>query len=202
MEKKELIHGILEFWFGSLEGGFTVESRGKLWYSGGKTVDDEIKKKFGSLVEKAIKGELDSWKETAEGRLALIILLDQFTRNVYRKTKKAFASDEYAMELCKEGLQSGQDKELLFIYRLFFYHPLEHSENLEDQELCIQLSQDVLEEVPEVYKKRVEGFLNYAKQHRDLIKRFGRFPHRNEILERKSTEQEIEYLKKGHRFGQ
>lgn len=203
METKEnLIDKILEFWFGRLEEGFTMENRGKLWYVGGKGVDDGIKKKFGNLVEKATKRELDSWKETAKGRLALIILLDQFTRNIYRKTQEAFASDSYAQELCKQGLQIGQDKELLFIHRLFFYHPLEHSENLEDQELCVKLFQEVMEEVPEEYKKRVKSFLDYAKQHRSIIKQFGRFPHRNEILERESTKQEIKYLKKGHRFGQ
>ena len=194
------INKILDFWFGEIKDGFTVGNRGKLWYMGGEETDNKIKELFGDLVKGASK--LEDWKEIAKGRLALIILLDQFTRNVYRRTKEAFASDEYALKLCKEGLQLEQDKQLCFVHRFFFYHPLEHSESLEDQELCIKLIEQVMQEVKEENKKRVEGFLRYAKQHRDIIEKFGRFPHRNEIFGRKSTEKELEYLKSGIRFGQ
>ena len=196
------INKILYFWFGEIKDSFTVGNRGKLWYMGGEETDNKIRELFGDLVKRAGNKELEDWKETPEGRLALIILLDQFTRNVYRKTKDAFAYDEYAQKLCKEGLQLEHDKQLCFIHRFFFYHPLEHSEKLEDQELCIKLIEQVKEEVSEQLKKRVESFLNYAKQHRDVIKKFGRFPHRNEVLGRTSTADELEYLKSGIRFGQ
>jgi len=192
---------ILDFWFGEINDGFTVGNRGKLWYMGGEETDTKIKKLFGDLVKKASNKELDLWKKTAEGRLALIILLDQFTRNVSRRTKEAFAYDSYAQKLCKEGLKLEHDRQLCFIHRLFFYHPLQHSENIEDQELSVRLTGQVKQEVSE-NKKRTESFLKYAKQHRDIVKKFGRFPHRNKVLGRKSTPEELEYLKSGTRFGQ
>lgn len=197
-----MINQILDFWFGELKDGFTITNRGKLWYMGGEEVDSEIKEKFGEVIEKACNKELESWKETAKGRLALIILLDQFTRNVYRKSKEAFAYDSYALELCNEGIELGHDKELCFIHRFFLYQPLEHSEKLEDQELCIELFEKVKEEVPEEKKKRVDSFIGYAINHRDIIKKFGRFPHRNEVLGRKNTSEEVKYLQKAERFGQ
>jgi len=192
---------ILDFWFGEIKDGFTKESKGKLWYMGDEKIDNRIKGLFGNLILKAANKELD-WKGTAKGRLALIILLDQFTRNVYRKTKEAFAYDKYALVLCKEGLQIKHDKELCFVHRMFFYHPLHHSENLSDQELNVKLIEELKQEVPEQSKKKIESFLKYAKQHRDIIEKFGRFPHRNEVLGRKSTKEESEYLKSGKRFGQ
>lgn len=198
----EDIKKILDFWFGSLQDGFTKESKGTLWYMGGKETDEQIKIKFGTLVEKAANKELDGWKQTPEGRLALVILLDQFTRNIYRKTRQAFAHDTYAQKLCKEGIRKGDDRKLAPIHRLFLYHPLEHSENLEDQELGVQKMQEVQDEMPDKFKKRVQGFVDYTKQHRDIIKRFGRFPHRNQVMGRTSTKEELEYLKEGARFGQ
>jgi len=192
---------ILDFWFGEIKDGFTKESRGKLWYIAKEETDNTIKKLFMGLIIKAGNKELD-WKQTAKGRLALIILLDQFTRNVYRKTKEAFAYDKYALELCKEGLQLKHDKELCFVHRLFFYHPLQHSENIEDQKLSVKLVEQLKQEVPEQNKKKIEGFLRYAKQHHDIINKFGRFPHRNEVLGRESTKEELEYLESGKRFGQ
>ncbi|MBN4048995.1 DUF924 domain-containing protein [archaeon AH-315-M20] len=192
---------ILDFWFGEIKDGFTKENRGKLWYIAQEETDNKIKELFMNLIVKAGNKELD-WKQTAKGRLALIILLDQFTRNVYRRTKKAFAYDKYALALCKEGLQLKHDKELCFVHRLFFYHPLQHSENLEDQKLSVKLTEQLKQEVPEQNKKKVESFLKYAKQHHDIIEKFGRFPHRNEVLGRESTEEELKYLKLGKRFGQ
>jgi len=196
------INKILDFWFGEIKDGFTKESRGKLWYMGDEKIDNQIKDLFGNLILKAANKELEVWKETAKGRLALIILLDQFTRNVYRKTEKAFAYDKYAIELCKEGLRLKHDEELCFVHRMFFYHPLHHSENLEDQKLNVKLVEQLKQEVPEQNKKKVESFLKYAKQHCDIIKKFGRFPHRNEVLGRESTKEELEYLESGKRFGQ
>lgn len=196
------ITNILDFWFGDIKDGFTVENRGKLWYMGGEETDAKINELFGDLVKKAGTKELDEWKETAKGRLALIILLDQFTRNVYRRTKEAFAYDDYTQKLCEEGLQLKHDKELCFVHRLFFYHPLHHSENIEDQKLSVKLTEQLKQEVPEQNKKKVESFLKYTKQHRDIIEKFGRFPHRNEVLGRTSTAEELKYLESGKRFGQ
>ena len=197
----EKINEILDFWFGEIKDGFTVGNRGKLWYIAKEETDNTIKKLYMDLIVKAGNKELD-WKQTAKGRLVLIILLDQFTRNVYRKTQEAFAYDKYALELCKEGLQLKHDKELCFVHRMFFCHPLHHSENIEDQKLSVKLTEQLIKEVPEQNKKKVEGFLKYAKQHHDIIQKFGRFPHRNEVLGRKSTEEELKYLKSGKRFGQ
>jgi len=190
---------ILDFWFGEIKDGFTVKKLGKLWYMGGEETDKKIKDLFGVLVKEAETKKLDAWKETAKGCLALIILLDQFTRNVYRKTPAAFAHDAYALKLCKQGLKLEHDKKLCFIHRLFFYHPLHHSENLEDQELCVKLTEQVTQEV---HGNQANSFLTYVKQHRDIIKQFGRFPHRNKVLDRISTEEELTYLQSAKTFGQ
>jgi len=168
---------IIDYWFENE----TIQY--KLWYT--SEPDAEIKQRFEHTIIQAKNKELDEWKEDPIGRLALIILLDQFTRNLFRKSKEAFASDSYALQLCKEGIKIKHNTQLSPIQKIFFYHPLEHSENLQDQELCIDL----------MSKVGIGGFTKYAIEHRDIIKQFGRFPHRNEVLQRTSTKEEKEYLK-------
>ena len=199
----ELIEDILQFWFADIGDGFDAAQQNKLWFLGGIDADDRIRERFGPIAEQALAGGLSRWKGLPEGIMALIILLDQFPRNIFRGQAKAFSGDSQAKQLVHWGLKEGMDKRLTYMQRSFFYMPLEHSEDLEDQILSVQLFEQLLEEVPAKGKATIEGSLRYAEQHRDIIQQFGRFPHRNALLQRDPTRQELEYLAGGGaRFGQ
>ncbi|MBF8302770.1 MAG: hypothetical protein HW396_1051, partial [Candidatus Dadabacteria bacterium] len=148
-------------------------------------------------LELAVGGKLKSWENTPRGTLALIILLDQFSRNIYRGTAKAFSQDSLALYVCLRGIEKGFDKRLHPVERLFLYMPLEHSEDLEMQKKSVEYF-SMLEKLfpaPPSLASMVSEFKKYAGMHYVIIERFGRFPHRNEILGRKSTPEEIEFLK-------
>ncbi len=199
----EKIEEILQFWFGEMEDGFPTSDRNALWWGGGNDNDQLIEELFGARVRQALRGELDHWDMTPRGRLALIILLDQFTRTIYRSTSDAFAGDPQALLLCLQGLESGHDQALEFAERQFFYMPLEHSENLEHQDMSIACFEQLVREVPPHKKVQAQGGLDFAHQHRDHIVRFGRFPHRNRILDRDSTADELTFLNQNsNRWGQ
>ncbi|ABW30379.1 DUF924 family protein [Acaryochloris marina] len=187
---------ICEFWFGTDQDDLDViRQRSKLWWSKNPDVDTEIKARFSSYLAKATNGELEGWKQTPLGTLALILLTDQFSRNMYRDTAEAFAYDEIARKLCKQGLKDRTDQSLRPIQRVFFYMPLEHSESLADQEHCIQLFQRLAAESKPHLKDGFEQYIDFAVRHRNIIDQFGRFPHRNALLNRVSTPAEIEFLK-------
>ena len=187
---------VLEFWFGHAEDDAAViEEKGALWFRGGEAVDREIRSRFASLHEEAADGRLDGWLAVPLGRLALVLLIDQFSRNLFRDDPRAYAHDALALGWCKEALASGEDRKLRPIERVFLYLPLEHSENLADQEQAVALFTALAGEVPAPLKSAFDGYLDYAVRHRDIIARFGRFPHRNAVLGRASTDEEIEFLK-------
>lgn len=187
---------ICEFWFGTDQDDLDIiRQRSKLWWSKNPDVDMEIKARFSSYLAKATNGELEGWKQTPLGTLALILLTDQFSRNMYRDTAEAFTYDAIAQTLCKQGLKDGTDQSLRPIQRVFFYMPLEHSESLADQEHCIQLFQRLAAESEPHSKDGFERYIDFAVRHRDIINRFGRFPHRNALLNRVSTPAEIDFLK-------
>ncbi|MES2205442.1 MAG: DUF924 family protein [Pseudomonadota bacterium] len=197
METKESIR---LFWFGNISDDEqtqkeNIKEKSLLWWGKDFHADDEIKKRFETYVIKAVHRELDHWLETAAGRLALILLTDQFTRNIYRNTPKAFEYDRLARNWCKEGIQKGCHQELQPIEQIFFYLPLEHSELLEDQDLSVKLFKELAASIAPEQKSDFDGFYDYAIRHRQVIARFGRFPHRNEILGRESTEEEKNFLK-------
>ncbi|WP_299177706.1 DUF924 family protein [uncultured Neptuniibacter sp.] len=199
----EKIDEVLTFWFGQIEEGFTACDRSALWWGGSAENDRLIADLFGHKVSQALRGELDNWSETPRGRLALIILLDQFTRTIYRGTADAFAGDPHALKLCQEGRRAGHDQALEFVERTFFYMPLEHAEDLDCQVQCIDCFEQMLLEVPGGKKIQVEGWLDFAFQHQEQIQQFGRFPHRNEVLGRSSTPEELAYLLQSrNRWGQ
>lgn len=199
----EKIEEILRFWFGEIEDGFTVEDMSWLWWAGGEGIDRNIRERFEEWVVKAGNGELADWTGTAEGRLAHIILLDQFTRNIYRKSAQAFAHDGQALQLTLGGIEQGHDLELPVIQRVFMYLPLEHAEDLEMQNLCVTKFREALEPYLNDPNKKVTGYLEASTSHRAIIEQFGRFPHRNEVLGRESTPEELEYLSGDHQsFGQ
>ena len=171
------IEEILNFWF--------IECKPEQWFKKNEDFDRMIEKSFSGTIEDAIEGKLDSWEETETGCLALIILLDQFTRNVFRDTPRAFAGDERALVLSKLCFNKDYLTNLDIHRRYFMLMPMMHSENLAVQDAALPL-----------FKKYASGKdYEYAEKHRDIIVRFGRFPHRNVILGRKSTNEELEFLK-------
>lgn len=198
----ETVGSIRQFWFGVGGDDAEVAARQtKLWWAKDAAVDRAIAARFAGCTDRAAAHALDDWKATADGRLALILLTDQFPRNMYRDTPQAFAFDALARAWCEEGLQEGADRLLRPVERVFFYLPLEHSESLEDQLHAVALFEQLLDEVPAVHKTAFAGFLDFAQRHREVIEHFGRFPHRNRILGRASTEEEQAFLRqKGSSF--
>lgn len=193
------IDEVLEFWFGSAYpdlGDATIAGRqSKLWWGKDAAVDAEMRNRFEPVVQAAGRGQLDDWKRTPDGWLALILLTDQFTRNIYRDTADMFRFDSAARALCVEGIEAAFDERLRLIQRVFFYLPLEHAESSDDQAWCVDLMRGLAREAPEDQRTVFEDFVGYAEAHQRIVDRFGRFPHRNAILGRESTEEEIEFLK-------
>ena len=189
------LHAVLNFWFGlDTDDAKTAQSQAKLWWSKNDDLDAAIRDGFANLTEQALQKELTGWENTAEGRLALVILCDQFPRNMYRNTPESFAYDAQARAYCEAGLQAQADRQLRHIQRVFFYLPLEHSESLADQDRAVALYDALRQEVPETQRETFEGFYQFAIKHRAVIQRFGRFPHRNVILGRTSTAEEVKFL--------
>lgn len=179
-----------------------MSQRGKFWYSGGTPIDNDIKKKFGGLHQAACEERLTHWGTTSKGSLALVILLDQFSRNIHRGTRGAFEQDPLARAIAKRALRNEQDLELSVPERLFLIHPLHHSENLVDQEQAVAYVQALYDDVPESWREHIKGSLDYFVGHHDVVRRFKRFPHRNEVLGRQSTDEEMSYLENAPRHGQ
>ena len=202
----EDIDNIIRFWFGS-ENIDVIEARDDFWFSTNSQLDQEIKRDFSALVASAYKQDLANWAETAKGSLALLVLLDQFTRNIYRGTGRAFAYDEQTRAICLQGIERGFDLELSSSERVFYYLPLEHSELMSDQKQCVQLFKRLAHNVDEKYagkyQQRFNAYVEYAVLHYKIIDDFGRFPHRNDLLGRESTQAELKYLiEGGATFGQ
>lgn len=155
------------------------------WFEKDAAFDRAVRERLGPLHEQAAVGALDHWRESPEGSLALCVLLDQVPRNLFRDDARAFATDAAARAVTRHALERGFDRHLPQVQRLFLYLPLEHSETLEDQELCVRLV-GALDGDPD--------WLDYAVRHRDIIARFGRFPHRNAALGRATTPEEARFL--------
>lgn len=189
------VGGILDFWFGAdPDDAIVVKKQAMLWWSKNRESDDEIRQRFEDAVRSAAAGELNEWLATARGRLALIILTDQFPRNMYRDTARAFSCDSKALAWCLEGLNGRVDRELRPIERVFFYLPLEHAESRERQAKSVQCFSELAASVPIDQKNIFEEYLGFAIRHRDIVERFGRFPHRNDLLGRRSTPEELAFL--------
>ena len=189
---------VLSYWFGddiSYDHAPSIVDRIKnVWFAGSDDVDNEIRKRFADDIA-GVTEETLSQLNSSRDKLAVIILLDQFPRNIFRESSEAFAKDHMALKLAKELIRSNENVELEPIQRVFVYLALEHAENVEDQSLSVKKYEELLEEVDEGLKSIYESFLEYAIRHKVIIDRFGRFPHRNEILGRESTKEEIEFLK-------
>ncbi len=195
-----MIHpdAILHFWFppGLDADRDTHRRQLEWWFRGG--ADAEILERFPETVEIAARGDLDAWVTTPRGRLALVIVLDQFSRTVYRDTARAFAQDEKALGLALEGIETGVYRDIGPAWeRLFFALPLSHSERLEHHERAVELARAMVEDVPAYLRDLYEFSANQARGHRDVVARFGRHPHRNAILGRASTPEELAHLATG-----
>lgn len=189
------IDAILSFWFKEHElSAPQIDRRMDIWFGEDPIFDHEIEKDFSADVDKASDGELNHWAHDPRGRLALIILLDQFRRSIYRNTPAAFEKDPAALKLCVEGAMEGEDKGLSPIQRVFFYMPLQHAESRKVQAKSVELFARLAEAVSPTLRETFMTVAQFAELHRDIVERFGRFPHRNEMLNRKNTAEENEYL--------
>lgn len=200
----ETISEINAFWLGSsLDNAEAASDRRDWWYRGGVAVDDDIRARFGGLVQQACARDLMAWQATPDGALALILLLDQFTRNLYRNTPQAYMGDECAFEIVRRAIEQKFDKALPPVSRIWLYHPFHHAEEVEDQDRGIALLNELRQEAAVEWRPYVERSIEGWSRHRDIVVRFGRFPHRNAVLSRRSTEAEDEFLKtNGEAFGQ
>lgn len=197
MSDQQLQRQILDYWFGHVEESIApTPERARLWFAEDPEMDRELAGRFRPVLQKAMVGELDHWLVDARGQLALIIVLDQFSRHVYRDTANAYAQDAKALMIAMQGAQREVEHHLSLIERVFYYFPLLHAEDRFVQQQSIQaytlLEQYALEETKVIY----QSFLQFAYYHHDVIQRFGRFPLRNAVLGRVSTEDEQAYINK------
>ncbi len=189
---------VLRFWFGTPP--FKVQK--SLWWGGAKN-DEALRQQWGNTVNNALMGALSDWTQSVESNLALIILCDQMTRNIFRHTARAFAGDELALQCVERGLINGHLESLHPLQAVFFLMPLEHNESLESQNKAVDFLTLLSDRSPDEYRKHIQSNLEFAQDHREIIRRFGRFPHRNKALSRTSTAEEVAYLSSGgRRFGQ
>lgn len=184
MSNLSSIHTILTFWFGDQTSPEYGKPR-SFWFMSTPEMDQTIRDSFGKLYQLAVKGDLDPWMNTPEGSLSLVIIFDQFSRNMFRGTPQSFASDFKGLEVAKVAIEKGYDSQLPPFQRAFLYMPFMHSENLKDQNKSVELFEAL----------GIDASLDYAIRHKDIIARFGRFPHRNTILGRASTPEELAFLK-------
>jgi uncharacterized protein (DUF924 family) len=195
---------ILEVWFADVvEHAEHLAARFTYWFGGDEDTADSLKARdewlshrFLHDVELASSGQLESWAHTPRGRLALIILIDQFRRNVFRGTAQAFSHDRQALDLSVAGLRLGMDDQFAPAERIFYYMPFQHSESLPVQDESVKLYERLAQAADPTVAPVLNDVLRYARMHRDIIQQFGRFPHRNRILERTSTEAELSFLSK------
>ena len=189
------IDEILAFWFKEQElSAPQIDRRMDIWFGEDPVFDESIKAEFEDDIEKASKGQLDHWAEEPRGRLALILLIDQFRRNIYRNTAKAFSHDKLALKLCVEGAMAKKDKGLTPIQKVFFYMPLQHAESAKVQAKSVELFNKLAESVSPTFQETFLTVAQFAELHKDIIDQYGRFPHRNELLGRDNTPEEDEYL--------
>ena len=194
-EDQGRIDAILAFWFKEHElSAPQIDRRMDIWFGEDPTFDHEIQQNFSDDVEKASEGRLEHWADEPRGRLALILLLDQFRRNIYRGSAKAFEKDRTALKLCVEGAMQKKDGGLTPIQRAFFYMPLQHAESRKVQAKSVELFTRLAEAVSPTFQETFLTIAQFAELHRDIVDQYGRFPHRNALLGRTNTPEEDEYL--------
>ena len=189
---------VIEFWFAeALEGVTLARLQKKRWYRSDSQLDDMIRQRFGFLHSSIVDGNYGDWQDSAEGMLAIVIVLDQFTRHIHRGTARAFEGDDAALVFAHQAIAKGWDLLLPPLHQLFLYHPFGHSEHLPDQQQSVVLRKGIEDQCASVWRDFFHAFTNSALEHRDLVERFGRFPHRNKLLGRISTPSEENFLAQG-----
>ena len=189
------IDAVIAFWFKEQSlSAPQIDRRMDLWFGEDPAFDLEVKAEFEDDVARASAGRLDHWAKQPRGRLALILLLDQFRRNIYRSSAEAFALDRKALQLCVQGAMEKKDKGLAPIEKVFFYMPLQHAESPKVQAKSVELFNKLAEAVSPTYRETFMTIAQFAELHHDIVAQFGRFPHRNKLLGRQNTPEEEEYL--------
>ncbi len=188
----EVVH---EFWFGGVTAeNYPLDNAMVRWFRAAPDFDDLIRSRFAASIRRASAGEYDGWCASARGRTSLVVLLDQFPRNAFRGTPNAFAFDDRARGVCREGVAIAHGRALTPVERHFLYLPLLHSETLADQELSVTLYEQLRHEAPESQADYFQAVVDAARRYHAVIERFGRFPHRNAALGRVSTAEEIDFM--------
>ncbi len=185
---------VLEYWFGSDDAAADVAPNNDLWFGGGKETDDEIRDRFGALVEQARRGKLGAWRSTPAGTLALVVLIDQFSRNLHRGHGATWACDPACQRILLTALALGFDRAMGVVQRGVLLLPLQHAEDRLLQRASVRHYAELLAEAPPHHQDTCAAWLHYAIKHRDVVQRFGRFPHRNAPIGRKSTAEERAFL--------
>lgn len=186
---------ILAWWFGPpATSSAELHAKIERWFLGGALLDDEVRERFGPTIDRALAGDLDAWAEDPRGHLALVLVLDQLTRHAFRGDPRAFGGDEKAQASCLQGVAQGLADDLSPEENAFFLLPLSHAEDLQLQERAVEARERMLDDVPASMRDFAAIGVEQAKKHRDIIRRFGRFPHRNEVLGRTSTAEERSFL--------
>ena len=195
---------ILEFWFEGVAGDpQAIAARSSVWFQSDPVFDRLCRERFGALHERAARGELDEWQETPRGTLALVVVFDQFSRNIHRGTSAAFACDAKALGCCLRARERGFDERLRPVERMFLYMPFQHTEDRERQDESVSVWEALAASVEGELAEYFENSIGHAREHRDVVHRFGRFPHRNAVLGRDSTPEEQRHLDGGApRYGQ
>ncbi len=192
----EDIEAINAYWFGRVEETIIpTEQRARIWFGEDAAIDADIRNKFLRHLDNAIRGHYDNWEDSSRGQLAMIIMLDQFSRHIYRHQPLAYAQDLKALAICSQGVEHEAEHELSLIERVFYYFPLLHSEQIAYQEQSVHAYQILAELAFSETRVIYDSFYKFANHHYTIIKRFGRFPQRNTVLGRVSTEDELAYLK-------
>jgi uncharacterized protein (DUF924 family) len=193
---------LVAFWFGELNDGFADTAHRLRWFQPDREFDAECDARFAGLLASADTGKLHTWQQDPLGRLALILLCDQIPRNIFRGRADAFRWDGLALSTARDGVAQGMDQNLAWDHRCFFYMPFEHSEDILDQHLAVGLFTLLRDQSPKGQRSETGNYLRFAQQHRDIVLRFGRFPHRNEVLGRNSSAEERAFVDAGDGFGQ
>jgi uncharacterized protein (DUF924 family) len=186
---------VLEYWFGDLDHTPAYfEERNRLWFGAGPEVDEQIRRTFEKDLIAAVEGGLDAWRETPRGSMALIILLDQFSLQLYREQPRSYRQSELALPIAREVIARGWEFALLPAERAFLYLPFEHSEKIEDQDYCVARYSELASGASPDLRDEFLGALEWAVRHQRVVKKYGRFPDRNEVFGRKSTPEEEAFL--------
>jgi len=185
------INTVLEFWFADREQDrLKLDSRMDCWFGSNRNFDAEVTERFREATEQALNGDLDHWAESPLGQLALILLLEQFPRRIYKDAPRAFAGDRKALKICEQGVSSNSYRKLNALQQLFFFMPLQRAESLKIQQTSVRIYNALAERVSSTLRDTFETVAQFAELRRDVIAEFGRFPHRNELLGRANSNAE------------